>query len=391
MDFNGIVEGTTVYLQVHQPGALLYFGDGHALQGDGELNGNALETSMDVEVTVDLIPEKRIATPRVESPTHIMAVGLDGSLEGALKDATSGMAQWLEQDYGLTPSEVAQVLGTASEIVVNEVAAETRGSWCASPRTACWPSHGRRRRRGTDPRPRSLIPCSHRIPRRAGGETVHDFDEGLARRADAYVEDLFVPPDDAISRGLEDAEAAGLPSINVSPNEGKLLHLIARITRASRVLEIGTLGGYSTTWLARALPPGGRLVTLELEPLHAEVARANLARAGVADRVEIRIGPASASLRALIERHEPPFDLVFIDADKEGYVEYLELSLRLVRRGSVILADNTLRRVFEDPSDPGVQGIKAFNERIASHPRLDSLIVPIIRGHLDGLSISIVE
>jgi amidase len=127
MDFNGIVEGTTVYLQVRQPGALLYVGDGHALQGDGELNGNALETSMDVELTVDVLPEKQIATPRVESPTHITAVGLDGSLEGALKAATSGMAQWLEQDYGLTPSEVAQVLGTSSEIVVNEVADRNAG------------------------------------------------------------------------------------------------------------------------------------------------------------------------------------------------------------------------------------------------------------------------
>lgn len=127
MDFNGIVEGTTVYLQVRQPGALLYVGDGHAVQGDGELNGNALETSMEVEFMVDLIPEKRIATPRVESPTHIMAVGLDGSLEGALKDATSGMALWLEQDYSLTPSEIAQVLGTASEIVINEVADRNAG------------------------------------------------------------------------------------------------------------------------------------------------------------------------------------------------------------------------------------------------------------------------
>jgi acetamidase/formamidase len=127
MDFNGIVAGTTVYLQVRQPGALLYVGDGHALQGDGELNGNALETSMDVEFTVDLVSQKRIATPRVESPTHIMAVGLDGSLEGALKDATSGMAQWLEQDYGLTPSEVAQVLGTSAELVINEVADRNAG------------------------------------------------------------------------------------------------------------------------------------------------------------------------------------------------------------------------------------------------------------------------
>ena len=122
MDFNGIVEGTTVYLQVRQPGALLYVGDGHAAQGDGELNGNALETSMEVELTVDVVPEKTIATPRVESATHLVAVGLDGALEGALKEATSGMAQWLEQDYGLTPSEVARVLGTSSEIIVNEVA-----------------------------------------------------------------------------------------------------------------------------------------------------------------------------------------------------------------------------------------------------------------------------
>ena len=127
MDFSGVAEGSTVYLQVRQPGALLYVGDGHAAQGDGELNGNALETFMDVELTVDVIPEKSIATPRVESPTHIAAVGLDGSLEGALRRATSGMAQWLEQDYGLTPSEVAQVLGTASEIVVSEVADRNAG------------------------------------------------------------------------------------------------------------------------------------------------------------------------------------------------------------------------------------------------------------------------
>jgi amidase len=127
MDFNGIVEGTTVYLQVRQPGALLYLGDGHAAQGDGELNGNALETSMDVTFTVDVVPEKHIAGPRVESPTHVMAVGLDGSLEGALREATSGLAQWLEQDYGLTPSEVAQVLGSSAEIVVSEVADRNAG------------------------------------------------------------------------------------------------------------------------------------------------------------------------------------------------------------------------------------------------------------------------
>jgi amidase len=127
MDFNGIVEGSTVYLQVRQPGALLYVGDGHAVQGDGELNGNALETSMEVEFSVDVIPQKQIDTPRVESPAQIMVVGLGGSLEAALKEATSGMAQWLEQDYKLTPSEIAQVLGTSSEIVINEVADRNAG------------------------------------------------------------------------------------------------------------------------------------------------------------------------------------------------------------------------------------------------------------------------
>jgi acetamidase/formamidase len=127
MDFNQIVEGVTVYLPVNQPGALLYIGDGHAAQGDGELNGNALETSMEVEFTVDVVRDKSIRTPRVESDSDIMTVGLGGSLEDALRAATSGMAQWLEQDYGLTPSEIAQVLGTSAQFNINEVADRNTG------------------------------------------------------------------------------------------------------------------------------------------------------------------------------------------------------------------------------------------------------------------------
>jgi acetamidase/formamidase len=127
MDFNEIVEGTTVYLPVMQPGALLYVGDGHALQGDGELNGNALETSMDVEFTVDVIHDRRINTPRVESSTHLMAVGLGGSIDDSFRFATGGLAQWLEQDYKLTPSEIAQVLGTSAEYVISEVADRNAG------------------------------------------------------------------------------------------------------------------------------------------------------------------------------------------------------------------------------------------------------------------------
>jgi len=127
MDFNGIEEGVTVYLPVVQPGALLYFGDGHAAQGDGELTGDALETSMEVEVTVDVLPRKSISSPRVESSTHLMSVGLGGSLEDALRAATAGLAQWLEQDYKLTPPEIAQVLGTAVEYSINEVADSNDG------------------------------------------------------------------------------------------------------------------------------------------------------------------------------------------------------------------------------------------------------------------------
>ena len=127
MDFNEIVEGVTVYLPVNQPGALLYVGDGHAAQGDGELNGNALETSMEVEFTVDVVPNKRIRAPRVESDSEIMAVGLGGSLEDALRAATNGMSQWLDEDYGLSPSEIAQVLGTSSELKIFEVADRNAG------------------------------------------------------------------------------------------------------------------------------------------------------------------------------------------------------------------------------------------------------------------------
>jgi len=223
---------------------------------------------------------------------------------------------------------------------------------------------------------------------------MHPFDGALAERVDRYVEELFVRPDPALAQGLADAAAEGLPAIAVSPNEGKLLHLLARLVQPERILEIGTLGGYSTAWLARALRPGGRLVTLELDRHHADVARRNLARAGVGDAVEVREGPAAASLRAMIAAGEAPFDVVFIDADKESYPEYLDLSLQLVRPGALILADNVVRngRVL-DPAhpDPLVQGIRAFNARLAAHPRLDSIILPIFRDQLDGLSISIVR
>lgn len=216
----------------------------------------------------------------------------------------------------------------------------------------------------------------------------------LIERIDAYIEALFTPTDPALSQNLADAEAAGLPPINVSPNQGRLLYLLAKIVGAKRVLEIGTLGGYSTTWIARALPADGLLVTLELEPRHAEAARRSLERAALAPAIDIRVGPAAESLRDLIRSTTAPFDLIFLDANKSGYVEYLELALELSRPGTLILADNVIRHglvLDPSPADANDAGAKAYNEVIAHHPRLESLILPIVRARVDGLSISLVR
>lgn len=220
---------------------------------------------------------------------------------------------------------------------------------------------------------------------------MEPLDEQLIERIDAYIESLFTPPDQFLSQNLADAEAAGLPPINVSPNQGRLLYLLAKMTGAKRVLEIGTLGGYSTTWLARALPADGYLVTLELDPRHAEVARRSLGRAGLLPAIDLRVGPAADSLRDLIAANTAPFDLVFLDANKSGYVEYLDLALDLSRPGTVILADNVIRHglvLDPSPADPNDAGARAYNEVIASHPRLESLVLPIVRARVDGLAIS---
>jgi predicted O-methyltransferase YrrM len=220
------------------------------------------------------------------------------------------------------------------------------------------------------------------------------FNEQLAEQVDRYIEQLFVPPDENLTQNLKDAAAAGLPAINVSPTEGKLLYLLAKMSHAKRILEIGTLGGYSTTWLARALPVEGTLVTLELDPKHAAVARRSLERAGLSDRVQLRVGRAVDSLRALIDRAAAPFDLIFIDADKPSYPDYLNLVMQLSRSGTIILADNLIRngRVLNAQStDENARAARAYNAAIAAQPQLESIVLPIIRKNLDGLSISIVR
>jgi len=211
---------------------------------------------------------------------------------------------------------------------------------------------------------------------------------------DRYVTDLLLPADPVLAAALEASTAAGLPSIQVSPPQGRLLELLARLQGARSILEIGTLGGYSTICLARALPPGGRLVTLELEPRHAAVARENLARAGLGGVVELRLGPAADTLAQLAAEGAGPFDLVFIDADKAGYPDYLAASLRLARRGSVILADNVVRHgAVADPAcaDPAVQGVRRFHALVAAEPRVRATVIQTVgaKGY-DGFTLALV-
>jgi predicted O-methyltransferase YrrM len=220
------------------------------------------------------------------------------------------------------------------------------------------------------------------------------MDDERLTQIDDYIQDLFGDHDAALAQNLVDADAAGLPPINVSANQGRLLYLLAKMSRARRILEIGTLGGYSTTWLARALPDDGRVVSLEVAQKHADVARKNLERAGIGSLVTIQVGPADQSMQRMIEAREASFDFIFIDADKPGYLRYLDLALPLSRPGTVIVADNLIRNgaVLESaPADENARAARAFNAAMASHPRLESIIVPLMRKSIDGMSISIVK
>ena len=211
---------------------------------------------------------------------------------------------------------------------------------------------------------------------------------------DSYFGDLLIARDEKLDAALAANQKAGLPAIDVSRLQGKFLELLVRISGARRILEIGTLGGYSTIWLARGLPEGGRIVTLEFDPHHAEVARANLEHAGVLDRVDLRVGRAIDTLPKLENTADSPFDLIFIDADKESYPEYLDWALRLSRVGTVIVADNVVREgkvVEADCDDERVQGVRRFTERLAAEPRLNATVLQNVgtKGY-DGLALAVV-
>jgi len=217
----------------------------------------------------------------------------------------------------------------------------------------------------------------------------HDDLRELLVQIDLYVEGLFAPPDAALETALRRSREAGLPEIYVSRNEGKLLQLLAEIAGARRILEIGTLGGYSTIHLARSLPQAGSLVSLELDERYAGVARENVREAGLEHTVEVRVGDAKASLARMVEEGEGPFDLVFIDADKGSYPEYLEWALRLSRPGSLILADNAIRGgSVLDPEDESARATHDLNEALAGDPRLSALVLPLIREWVDGLALA---
>ena len=211
---------------------------------------------------------------------------------------------------------------------------------------------------------------------------------------DRYIAGLLVPTDPALERALRASAAAGLPLHNVSPNQGKLLQLLARVQGAQTILEIGTLGGYSTIWLARALPANGRLITLEADPKHAEVALANVASAGLADIVELRLGLALDTLPQLAAEDRDPFDLIFIDADKPSNPDYFAWALKLSHRGGLIIVDNVVRNgavVDAASRDPSVHGVRRLNELLAAEPRIDATAIQTVGiKSYDGFAIALV-
>lgn len=212
---------------------------------------------------------------------------------------------------------------------------------------------------------------------------------------DEYISNTVVPSDSALDAAIEASAKAELPAIAVTPNQGKLLHILARLVNARKILEIGTLGGYSTIWLARALAPEGRLISLEINPKHAEVARANVKRAGIERSVEVRLGRAIDSLKQIAAEKQGPFDLIFIDADKASIPDYFNWSLKLTRPGSLIIVDNVVRKgaVIDAASeDPDVQGVRRLNEMLAKETRVTATTIQTVgsKGY-DGFTIALVN
>ena len=220
------------------------------------------------------------------------------------------------------------------------------------------------------------------------------MDTKLFINVDRYIGDLLAPEDKALKDTLRSLEEEGIPQISVSANQGKFLQVMVTLCQASKVLELGTLGGYSTIWMARALPENGRLITVEVDPLHAAVAQKNISRAGVSDKVEIRIGSAFDILPKMIGNLEGPFDLIFIDADKPPYAEYFQFALKRSRPGTLLICDNVIRegRVLDDDStDERVIGVQRFNKMLSETPAVRAIIIPTVGvKEFDGMALAVV-
>jgi caffeoyl-CoA O-methyltransferase len=221
------------------------------------------------------------------------------------------------------------------------------------------------------------------------------MNQKVFKAVDQYISDLFIPNDDALTAAELSHKKEGIPHINVSPNLGKLLYLLAKLANAKKILELGTLAGYSTIWLAKALPEDGRLITLEVDPHHADIAHKNISRAGLKEKVEIRNGKAIDLLPVLVNENAGPFDMIFIDADKPPYTEYFEWSLKLSRPGTLIIADNVIRdgKVLDpNQDDPMVNGAQRFNKALAANSNVTATILQTIGvKEYDGMAIAIVK
>jgi len=221
------------------------------------------------------------------------------------------------------------------------------------------------------------------------------MDQKLFEDVDRYISGLFNEPDEALTAARKSHKLENIPTINVSPNLGKFLNLLAKLSKAKKILEVGTLAGYSTIWMAKALPDDGKLISLEIDPHHAAVARKNIDRAGLSSKVEVREGKAIELLPRLVEEKAGPFDMIFIDADKPPYTEYFEWALKLSRSGTLIIADNVIRdgKVL-DPNhdDPMVKGAQRFNKALAANKQVSATILQNIGvKEYDGMAIAIVE
>ena len=221
------------------------------------------------------------------------------------------------------------------------------------------------------------------------------MNQQLFEQVDLYISNLLGDEDEALKNTIKTIEEGGIPQISVSPNQGKFLHILAKLINAKKILEVGTLGGYSTIWMARALAPGGKLITLEIDPHHADVAANNFKVAGVEEQVEIQLGSALETLPALVNENTGPFDMIFIDADKEPYAEYFEWALKLSRPGTLIIADNVIREgqvLEENPSDSRVRGVHRLNKALSGDKRVTATIMQTVgaKEH-DGMVIAVVN